>query len=167
MEIILLKFWILEFLEISTLLHHSVTIDNRADSTLIILANKRKYSFSSMLWWPFCMSRLRTWEKMVQPQSASLSFVLTAKYEFENKFSISVWYLTTKCVPVCPQCKIFYVGNEYRSKGRNISTNWQILAGILSRFISPKYVLLVTSEWIKTNLFCDQNDGKKNLIIFK
>ena len=28
--------------------HFSVTIDNRADSTLIILANKRKYSFSSM-----------------------------------------------------------------------------------------------------------------------
>ena len=45
----LLKFWILEFLEISTLLNHSVTIDNRADSKLIILANKRKYSFSSML----------------------------------------------------------------------------------------------------------------------
>ena len=29
--------------------NQSQKIDNRADSTLIILANKRKYSFSSML----------------------------------------------------------------------------------------------------------------------
>ena len=84
--------------------------------------------------------------KMVQPQSASLSFVLTAKYELENKFSIHVSNLTTKCVPVYPQCKIFYVEDEYRSTGRNVSTNLQILAGIFSRFISPKFVLLVTSE---------------------
>ena len=44
LEIILLKCWIFEFMEISILLNHSVTIDNSADSTLIILASKRKYS---------------------------------------------------------------------------------------------------------------------------
>ena len=92
------------------------------------------------------MSRLCTWEK-VQPQSTSLSFVLTAKYEFENKSSQYQYNtLTTTCFPVCPQCKIFYVGDEYRSTGRNVSTNLQILAGILSVFITPKFGLLVKSE---------------------
>ena len=43
LEIILLKCWILEFMEISILLNHSVTIDNSADSALIILASKRNY----------------------------------------------------------------------------------------------------------------------------
>ena len=56
-----------------------------------------------------------------------------------------------------------------RSTGRNVSTNLQILAGVLSVFITPKFVLLVKSECKKkqTNLFCNENDGKKNLIIFK
>ena len=110
---------------------------------------------------------------MIRPQSKSLSFVLTAKYEFENKFSIPIEYLTTTCVPVSPQCKNFYVGDEYRSTGRNVSTNLQILAGILSMFISPKFVLLVKSELKKTHtqqqqqqqtnkLICNQNDGIKS-----
>ena len=36
LDIILQKLWILEFLEISTLLNHSVTTDYSADSTLIL-----------------------------------------------------------------------------------------------------------------------------------
>ena len=63
----------------------------------------------------------------------------------ENKSS-QYQYNTTTCFPVCPQCKIFYVGNEYRSTGRNVSTNLQILAGILSVFITSKFVLSVKSE---------------------
>ena len=47
--------------------------------------------------------------EIVQPQSASLSFVLTARYEFENEFSLSIKYLTTKCVPVWPQGQRFDV----------------------------------------------------------
>ena len=42
--------------------------------------------------------------------------------------------------------RFFNVGDEYRSTGRNVSTNLQILAGILSLFITPKFVLLVKSE---------------------
>ena len=80
--------------------------------------------------------------KIMQPQSASQSFGLTVKNGFENEFSLSIKYLTTKCVPVSPQCKSFDVGDEYR----NVSTNSQILAGNLSQFISPKFVLLVTFE---------------------
>ena len=66
--------------------------------------------------------------------AASLSFLLTAKYEFENKFSLSVSYLTTKCEAVSPQGKIFDVGDEYRSTGKNVSTNSQILSGSLSYY---------------------------------
>ena len=77
-----------------------------------------------------------------------------------NHLNINIKYLTTTCFPVSPQCKIFYVGDEYRSTGRNVSTNLQILAGILSVFITPKFVLLVKSERKKqTNLFCNQNGG--------
>ena len=90
------------------------------------------------------MSRLRT---MVQPQSTSLSFVLTAKYEFENKSSQYQYNTLPQHVfPFIHIVRFFYVGDEYRSTGRNVSTNLQILAGILSLFITPKFVLLVKSE---------------------
>ena len=75
------------------------------------------------------MSCLRTWERLFSSISKSI-FCAYIKYEFENKFSLSILYLTTKCVPVCLKGKIFDVGDEYRSTGRNISTNSQILAGI-------------------------------------
>ena len=42
--------------------------------------------------------------------------------------------------------RFFYVGDEYWYTGRNVSTNLQILAGVLSRFISLKFVVLVTSK---------------------
>ena len=70
---------------------------------------------------------------MVQPQSTSLSFVLTAKYEFENKSSQYQYNTLPQHVfPFIHIVRFFYVGDEYRSTGRNVSTNLQILAGILS-----------------------------------
>ena len=100
---------------------------------------------------------------MVQPQSTSLSFVLTAKYKFENKSSQYQYNTLPQHVfQLVHNVRFFYVGDEYRSTGRNVSTNLQILAGILSVFITPKFVLLVKSERKKqTNLFCNQNGDKK------
>ena len=100
---------------------------------------------------------------MVQPQSTSLSFVLTAKYEFENKSSQYQYNTLPQHVfQLVHNARFFYVGDEYRSTGRNVSTNLQILAGILSVFITPKFVLYVKSERKKKpNLFCNQNGGKK------
>ena len=105
---------------------------------------------------------------MVQPQSTSLSFVLTAKYKFENRSSQYQYNTLPHVFQLVHNVRFFYVGDEYRSTSRNVSTNLQILAGILSVFITPKFVLLVKSERKKqTNLFCNQNGDKKNLIIFK
>ena len=76
-----------------------------------------------------------------------LSFVLTAKYEFENKSSQYKYNTLPQHVfQFVHNVRFFYVGDEYRSTGRNVSTNLQILAGILSVFITPKFGLLVKSE---------------------
>ena len=105
--------------------------------------------------------------KVVQPQSASLSFGLTAKYEFENKFSISIWYLTTKCVLVCPQCKIFYVGDEYRSKAKKKYLHKFANFSRHSLTVPITEICIISNiQMKKKNLFCNQNDGKKGLIIF-
>ena len=79
--------------------------------------------------------------KIMQPPSLGLSFGLTANYGIENEFSLTICYLTTKCVPVSPQVKSFDVGDEYMSTGRNVSTISQFLAGNPSQIISPKFVL--------------------------
>ena len=88
------------------------------------------------------MSRLRTWESGT---ASSLSFVLTANYEFENKSS-QYQYNTLPQHVFQFVHNVRFLGDEYRSTGRNVSTNLQILAGILSVFITPKFVLLVKSE---------------------
>ena len=92
------------------------------------------------------MSRLHTWEN----GSASinkLSFVLTAKYELENKSSQNQYNTLPQHVfQFVHNVRFFYAGDEYMSTGRNVSTNLKILAGILSVFITPKFVLLVKSE---------------------
>ena len=103
------------------------------------------------------MSRLRTWEN-----GASLSFVLTAKYEFENKSSQYQYNALPQHVfQFVHNVRFFYVGDEYWSTGRNVSTNLQILAGILSVFITPKIRIISKIRIKKKNLFCNQNDGKK------
>ena len=104
---------------------------------------------------------------MVLPQSTSLSFVLTANYEFEKKSSQYQYNTLPQHVfQFVHNVRFFYVGDEYRSTGRNVSTNLQILAGILLVFITPKFVLLVNPNEKtnkQTNLFCNQNEGKKIL----
>ena len=81
--------------------------------------------------------------KMVQLLSASLSYVLTAKYELENKFSISYKTLPQHVCKFAP--KVRFLMWEMNT-GLQVEMSPQILADNLPRFISPKFVLLVTSE---------------------
>ena len=95
---------------------------------------------------------------MVQPQSTSLSFVLTAKYEIENKSSQYQYNTLPQHVfPFIHIVRFFYVGDEYRSTGRNVSTNFSRH----SRTVHNVEIRIIRKIRMKKKNFCNQNDGKK------
>ena len=91
------------------------------------------------------MSLLRTWEKWytLSQQVCLLCLPQNMNLRMNSQYSYNT--LPQNVFQFVHNVRCFYVGDEYRSTGRNVPTNLH-LADILSRFISPKFVSLLTSE---------------------